>query len=841
MPVPTGAKASVKIAGKDLRDFGIELTAYPSIMLPTMNRREMVIPGRHGVIDFGGTYTPIEFTLTGQIRGNSHQDFVSKKSDFLAWIDHAPRITQEFLTSQQTIDALTFELSGHIYEYTTGTVAVTTGSPTVTGTGTEWETVAFGGAQFMVQGDTTVYTVQNQESDTTLTLDQNMDRATGSGLTYQLERRRYLCVNYGGSSGITNTPTSPAMFKDRVFPFNISFRAIYPFWVGDAVVTGQLDPGSTVPLSYFTLTGLGKSPINPVYSISGGTATTNPSITVAKHSMVVDFETYGANGYPLASNILNNGTEEPATASTTIKYTTGKLSQGIQLMGNTFGTQGDIISIPSASRIDFSNGTFTMWVNPWDDWNDGKDHTLWTAAVDASNELSLKKDTSNNLIFTHLAGGTSRTNTIAITEAKVAAGQWILVVCRWDSDIAIDGGSNKTQLDLYYPSDDDPESDGDPGSLGAYSGSPTIYIGGDANGENSINAWIDDVGIWEIDLSEANITDALWDTGSGAPADTVSSGSLISNITFDGTTGDEYTGTGAGDDVKNDNTFDVTVTAMPIGNMRIPARGKTGFYVRNMVNILFTSSYTTSLDQSGFVIRGIPQFPSDLAFGSNLIFTDINSSTTTLAYYRVQWNTSSTPGTHGVLRFQVRANGSTFSYDATAGDVQWKSGDYIEISGTYHKDTGCKLYFNGVKVLDDATTADTHTDDTFRVGLGQQGAVVSATNLNRFPFVWTGIAWFAQAPSEDELVKSWHEQMLLKNDSRTLTYTGTIDLGDSVNFDLHTGQHTLQDGSAGTNTIINGNVSGDPPYLLGNDSEEAIIHFPVEAGYVKVARAAHWR
>jgi hypothetical protein len=69
--------------------------------------------------------------------------------------------------------------------YTAGTVAVTNGSTSVTGTGTSWSANVDAGMIMVISGGgNDYYLVKNVASNTSLTLDQPWQGSTGSGLTY---------------------------------------------------------------------------------------------------------------------------------------------------------------------------------------------------------------------------------------------------------------------------------------------------------------------------------------------------------------------------------------------------------------------------------------------------------------------------------------------------------------------------------------------------------------------------------------------------------------------------------------------------------------------------------
>ena len=71
-------------------------------------------------------------------------------------------------------------------QYNTGTVAVTNGSATVTGTGTLFSANVTAGDFFTVVSDNAFYTVGSVDSDTQLTLTANYAGVTGSGKAYTM-------------------------------------------------------------------------------------------------------------------------------------------------------------------------------------------------------------------------------------------------------------------------------------------------------------------------------------------------------------------------------------------------------------------------------------------------------------------------------------------------------------------------------------------------------------------------------------------------------------------------------------------------------------------------------
>ncbi len=80
-------------------------------------------------------------------------------------------------------------------QYITGTVAVTNGSATITGTGTEWTTLSTPLSFKLDTDGAPVYQVGSIGSDTSITLSSNYAGSTASGEDYQLVSD--FSANYG--------------------------------------------------------------------------------------------------------------------------------------------------------------------------------------------------------------------------------------------------------------------------------------------------------------------------------------------------------------------------------------------------------------------------------------------------------------------------------------------------------------------------------------------------------------------------------------------------------------------------------------------------------------------
>lgn len=77
--------------------------------------------------------------------------------------------------------------------YTTGTVTVTSGSPTVTGAGTGWQTALIQGGVLYVRGG--AYPILTVDSETKITLAVPYTGTNGSGLAYAVDRQRSMATS----------------------------------------------------------------------------------------------------------------------------------------------------------------------------------------------------------------------------------------------------------------------------------------------------------------------------------------------------------------------------------------------------------------------------------------------------------------------------------------------------------------------------------------------------------------------------------------------------------------------------------------------------------------------
>ena len=107
--------------------------------------------------------------------------------------------------------------------------------------------------------------------------------------------------------------------------------------------------------------------------------------------------------------------------------------------------------------------------------------------------------------------------------------------------------------------------------------------------------------------------------------------------------------------------------------------------------------------------------------------------------------------------------------------------------------------------------------------------------------IFDEVVLFAQAPVEDELIAAYYEDEPLVNESRTLTYTGTLASDDILNVNLQSGQHTLYDASGKSESYPGNSVGGDNAFLHGDEDEEAVLYIPNAIDVLRVTGRAHWR
>ncbi|MFH1668149.1 MAG: phage tail domain-containing protein, partial [Candidatus Komeilibacteria bacterium] len=405
---PVNAPVSFRIQGRDLRELGFESTEYPNLLLPPSRTRHQVIEGYAGSIDHGQVFDNWTFTLTGRLMGLDHYDLIDKKTKLLRWISPEQHHQAEWLVSQYGVNALKFECAGDRNFYEEGTIT-TNGTATITGSGTYWKSYVVPGAEFRIQGMpatgglSTRYTVLRVDSDTSITLTA-ATTSSSAGLTYQVERKRYLLVNYGGSSDINSSGLGPAQ-RTKVLNLSISFTTNFPYWIGDEF-TFEQDSAQ-----YFqVLRGVGTAPFGPTYQLVG--ASTNPEICACELAFNARFD-----GDTKARAVLNKA-DVTGTLTEGVVYRAGKLGTGqaIEIYGDGTRGRGDEVYFFSktdesdpganeapvfgaANRINYNQGSLSMWICTSWDGDDGVLHDIFKSYVDANSQIYLYKTAANLLVL----------------------------------------------------------------------------------------------------------------------------------------------------------------------------------------------------------------------------------------------------------------------------------------------------------------------------------------------------------------------------------------------------------------------------------------------------------
>ncbi len=94
-------------------------------------------------------------------------------------------------------------------QYKTGTVAVTSGSAAIVGTGTLWATNAAAGQTFMIAGSSVPYVIGVVTDNTHITLSSNYAGSSQSGLSYEINTSRtpVLSIDYMEAGDIDSATT----------------------------------------------------------------------------------------------------------------------------------------------------------------------------------------------------------------------------------------------------------------------------------------------------------------------------------------------------------------------------------------------------------------------------------------------------------------------------------------------------------------------------------------------------------------------------------------------------------------------------------------------------------
>ncbi|MCH8293824.1 hypothetical protein IH992_22300, partial [Candidatus Poribacteria bacterium] len=387
---------------------------------------------------------------------------------------------------------------------------------------------------------------------------------------------RYFLVTYNGTSEVSAMPGADEAWEGvEVFQFSVGFLCTPPFLIGDQVIKKITTTG------FHEITGLGTAPVNPTYHIFG--ANTSPTkIVKAKHALTCDFKSVNTSGNPNKARDIFNDVDKTLTLTPAFRYMPARLAQGIGIFGNTIGNKGDVVTFTAmvdgsaptdaiGDRLNRNQGTLSVWITP--EWRYTTSRVRYILADGASGELTISYNPTSDRW--EASDGTN----VAFKASTHAAGSRIHLVVTWDK--------NANSLNITIDN-----SAGTGSSYAASTPSATVRIGSDSSSEGQIDAVVDDLGIWDIALSSAEIS-TLYNGGNGARADSVASDSLLVYLSFDGTQGTSIDvstanlGGGNGVTLKSTTTTVTAVTVAGGGD-----------------NIFFDDNRIVIYDETGYKVEG---------------------------------------------------------------------------------------------------------------------------------------------------------------------------------------------------------------------------------------------
>jgi len=237
---PISSRSLVKFNGIDIRSFGLELIELPDLLLPGTTQQTVSVSDRSGSIPYRDNYNNWSFNLELQATGITSTNLQQNKLKFYRWL-HTQ--SNNFIRGihDQKISGILFEFVPNNIFYTTGTITNSASSKVVTGTGTKFKSYASVGASFEIAGDSKIYTVENIVSDTVIHLSETISSANSSAVSYRLERRKYLIVDYNGTSDVSplrqrgfHRVSNVSVNSDHTSEnLTVGLQTSYPYWVGD--------------------------------------------------------------------------------------------------------------------------------------------------------------------------------------------------------------------------------------------------------------------------------------------------------------------------------------------------------------------------------------------------------------------------------------------------------------------------------------------------------------------------------------------------------------------------------------------------------------------------------
>ncbi len=766
---------SVRIDGKDLREFGLELVEYPdSLFLPPVERQTLTIPRRHGAFDLGAVYQPKEFTLTFQVWAPTHQEAMEKRDAFLRWIQ-LPANTREYVILGQKVRAHRLELVGHGYQYSEGTVSVSAGSRDVTGTNVDWSNKVFPGDIIWISGEAPKL-IAAVTSSTTLQTLTAFSNAHASA-SYYITRRRVLLCNVSGSATIT-TMSGRGFFKDKVFRISIPFVALFPFWVGDEVLIEQEDVSDE---SFFSVFQPGNMFVNPIFEVSTkSTSLTGLKLAVAKYASLVTFDSRDSVGnLSGVKNLLGESVNGYVAEALRFLQTNGKI--GLAIHGRPDGTSGDAVkftsmfdgqSVPTtngnfilpqgaADRINYNQGTVLIDFTPLWDGNDNERHALFRNTKDDDNQVYILKNPANNLVA-YVNGAYA---TLPYSSHQISAGSTYRLIITWDA-------GQQIKLFLGTSLDSTPEA-----TSSANAGTPTSapmsdsVLGSSASGENSADSVILREVIWDIPLDPTNDIANKLSTPDDDPT-TVHPEHIIAGFDFTG------------------ETANTIATGYRTTDWALAFNGSNQY-----INAGGDSSLKPSSQASAFVRMKVDTLTS--GYGTFLSIGNASDQDIVLVY-----------DSNGLFAFNLRLSSGWTTCWSTAQQVF--ENEWMTLGGSYDGNY-IRIYKNGQLVRSvEASGSIQHDADNF-LNIGR-----ATSNVNYFAGYISEIYFFNRALTQSEfeqLTAGLTPDQVLPDYSTACVLDYRFDSG-SANWDSGTTSVLDQSNFNNDGTLVNFTWTGSYPDSL---------------------------
>lgn len=392
---------------------------------------------------------------------------------------------------------------------------------------------------------------------------------------------RYFLVTYNGTSDVSAMPGADEAWETvELFQFSIGFLCTPPFLIGDQVIKKITATG------FHEITGLGTAPVNPIYHIFG--ANTSPTTIVkVRYALTCDFKSIDTSGNPNKARDIFNDADKTLALTPAFRYMPARLAQGIGIFGNTIGNKGDTVTLKSmidgsaptsaiTDRLNRNQGTLSIWITP--EWKYTTGRVRYVLADGASGELTISYNPTSNRL--EASDGTN----VAFKVSTHAAGSRIHLVVTWDK--------NANSLGITIDN-----SGGTGSSYAASTPGATLYLGSDSSSEQQIDAVVDDLGIWDIVLSSAQIA-TLYNGGNGTRSDTVASDSLLVYFSFDGTQGTSI-------DVSTANLGGSSGVTLKTTAIADGATEDTVTVTAGAQKIFFDGDRVAVFDETGYKVEGV--------------------------------------------------------------------------------------------------------------------------------------------------------------------------------------------------------------------------------------------